>query len=37
MTFQYQRLAEQLAQRIYQHELQPQQKLSSLREIARQK
>ncbi|MEG0744776.1 MAG: PLP-dependent aminotransferase family protein [Acinetobacter sp.] len=36
MTFQYQRLAEQLAQRIYQHELQPQQKLSSLREFARQ-
>ncbi|MCU4395711.1 aminotransferase-like domain-containing protein [Acinetobacter junii] len=36
MTFQYQRLAEQLSQKIYQHELQPQQKLSSLREFARQ-
>lgn len=36
MTFQYQRLAEQLAHKIYQHELQPQQKLSSLREFARQ-
>ncbi|UUM28237.1 PLP-dependent aminotransferase family protein [Acinetobacter colistiniresistens] len=36
MTFQYQRLAEQLARKIYQHELQPQQKLSSLREFARQ-
>lgn len=35
MTFQYQRLAEQLSQKIYQHELQPQQKLSSLREFAR--
>lgn len=36
MTFQYQHLAEQLSQKIYQHELQPQQKLSSLREFARQ-
>ncbi|ENU28819.1 PLP-dependent aminotransferase family protein [Acinetobacter sp. NIPH 1852] len=36
MTFQYQRLAEQLAHKIYQHELQPQHKLSSLREFARQ-
>lgn len=36
MAFQYQRLAEQLSQKIYQHELQPQQKLSSLREFARQ-
>ncbi|MDM1018723.1 PLP-dependent aminotransferase family protein [Acinetobacter sp. VNK23] len=36
MTFQYQRLADQLAQKIYQHELQPQQKLSSLREFTRQ-
>ena len=36
MTFQYQRLADQLAHKIYQHELQPQQKLSSLREFARQ-
>ena len=36
MTFQYQRLAERLSQKIYQHELQPQQKLSSLREFARQ-
>ncbi|MCH7382034.1 MULTISPECIES: PLP-dependent aminotransferase family protein [Acinetobacter] len=36
MTFHYQRLAEQLAHKIYQHELQPQQKLSSLREFARQ-
>lgn len=29
-------MAEQLSQKIYQHELQPQQKLSSLREFARQ-
>ncbi|KXZ66678.1 PLP-dependent aminotransferase family protein [Acinetobacter venetianus] len=36
MSFQYQRLADQLAHKIYQHELQPQQKLSSLREFARQ-
>ncbi|WP_333663718.1 aminotransferase-like domain-containing protein [Acinetobacter sp.] len=36
MAFQYQRLADQLAQKIYQHELQPQQKLSSLREFASQ-
>ena len=36
MAFQYQILADQLAHRIYQDELKPQQKLNSLRDFARQ-